>query len=155
MNSRANNIILVENKKLQEFHYVSHTLKSNGFPNHKHSFSFETNSVVSQQSSQLFQGFASIPYVHGISEPIKRIFAEVNIGVAMKSHFTLSSIFRKTKDPIDFEKKRGLVNQISCRDCDAGFIGETGRSVKTRKRVHMFVQLGISIRKSQLSVGMC
>ena len=52
----------------------------------------------------------------------------------MKLHFTLSSIFRKPKDPIDFEEKRGLVYQISCRDCDAIYIGETGRSVKTRKR---------------------
>ena len=65
---------------------------------------------------------------------MKRIFAEVGIGVAMKPHFTLPLIFRKPKDPIDFEKKRSLVYQIFCRDCDAIYIGETGRSVKTRKR---------------------
>ena len=116
---RANNIISNENKKLQEFHYVSDILKSIGFPSHKRSFSFKTNSVASQQSTQQFQGFASIPYVQGISEPIKRILAEVDIGAATKPHFTLSSIFRKPKDPIDFDEKRGLVYQISCRDCDA------------------------------------
>ena len=53
---------------------------------------------------------------------IKRILAEIGIGVAIKPHFTLSSIFRKPKDPIDFEEKRGLVYQISCRDCDAIYI---------------------------------
>ena len=88
--SRANNIISDENKKIQEFYHVSDILKSNGFPSHKRSFSFKTNSVASQQSNQQFQGFATVSYVQGISEPIKRILAEVGIRVAMKPHFTLS-----------------------------------------------------------------
>ena len=35
---------------------------------------------------------------------------------------------------INFEQKRGLVYQIFCRDCNAVYVGETGRSVRTRKR---------------------
>ena len=54
----------------------------------------------------------------------------------MKPHFTLFSIFRKPKNPTDFEEKRDLVYQISCRDCDVIYIGEAGRNVKTRKREH-------------------
>ena len=46
----------------------------------------------------------------------------------------LSSLFRKPKDVINFEQKRGLVYQISCRDCNAVYVGETGRGVRTRKR---------------------
>ena len=130
-----------ENKKIQEFHHVSDILKSNGFPSHKHSFSFKTNSVASQRSNQQFQGFA---------EPIKHILAEVGIRVAMKPHFTLSSIFQKPKDPIDFEEKRGLVYQISCHDCDAIYIGETGRSVKTRKREHVSAVRNFDPEKSAL-----
>ena len=68
----------------------------------------------------------------------------------MKPHFTLSSIFRKSKDPIDFEEKRGLVYQISCRDCDAIYIGETGRSVKTRKREHVGAVRNFDLEKSAL-----
>ena len=37
---------------------------------------------------------------------------------------------------INFEQKCGLVCQISCRDCNAVYVGETGRSVRTRKREH-------------------
>ena len=113
-------------------------------------FFFKTNSVASQQSTQQFQDFATIPYVQGISEPIKRILAEVGIRVAMKPHFTLSLIFRKSKDPIDFEEKRGLVYQISCRDCDAIYIGETGRSVKIRKREHVSAVRNFDPEKSAL-----
>ena len=45
-------------------------------------------------------------------------------------------MFRKPKDAINFEQKRGIVYQISCRDCTAVYVGETERSVRTRKRKH-------------------
>ena len=68
----------------------------------------------------------------------------------MKPHFTLSSIFRKPKDSIDFEEKRGLVYQISCRDYDAIYVGETGPSVKTRKREHVSAVRNFDSEKSAL-----
>ena len=68
----------------------------------------------------------------------------------MKPHFTLSSIFRMPKDPIDFEEKRGLVYQISCRDCDAIYIGETRCSVKTRKRKHASAVRNFDLENSAL-----
>ena len=67
----------------------------------------------------------------------------------MKLHFTLSSIFRKPRD-FDFEEKRGLVYQISCRDCDAIYIGETGCGVKTRKRKHVSAVWNFDPEKSAL-----
>ena len=67
-------------------------------------------------------------YVQGILEPIKSIFAEVGTVVAMNPQFTLTSIFEKSKDPIDSEKNQGLAFRISCRDCNAVYIGKTGRS---------------------------
>ena len=68
----------------------------------------------------------------------------------MKPHFTLSSVFRKPKNPIDLEEKRGLVYQISCRDCDGVYIDETGRSVKTRKREHASAIKDFDPKKSAL-----
>ena len=59
-------------------------------------------------------------------------------------------MFRKPKD-VNFEQKRGLVYQISCRDCNAVFVGETGRSVGTRKREHVDAIKTFNIKKSALS----
>ena len=75
--------------------------------------------------------------MQGVSEPIKRVLAQVNIGVASKPHCMLSSVFRKPKDRIVESEKSGLVYEIPCRDCDAIYIGETGRSLKTRKRKNL------------------
>ena len=95
--------------------------------------------------------FTSIPYVQGVCEPISRILTQVGIGVALKPHHTLSSLFRKPKDAINFEQKRGLVYQISCRDCNAEYVGETERSARTRKREHVDAVKTFNTKKSTLS----
>ena len=89
--------------------------------------------------------------MQSVSEPISRILTQVGMGVALKPHHTLSSLFRKSKDAINFEQKRGLVYQISCRDCIAVYVGETGRSFRTRKREHADAVKTFNTKKSALS----
>ena len=86
-----------------------------------------------------------------VSEHISRILTQVGIGAALKPHHTLSSLFRKPKDAINFKQKRGLVYQISCRDRNAVYVGETGRSGRTRKREHADAVKTFNTKKSALS----
>ena len=62
---------------------------------------------------------------------------QVGIGMALKPHHTLPSLFPKPKDVINFKQKRGLVYQICGRDCNAVRVDETERSVRTRKRKYV------------------
>ena len=71
--------------------------------------------------------------------------------MALKPHHTLSSLFRKPKDAINFEHKCSLVYQISCRDRNAVYVGETGRSVRTRKWEHADAVKTFNTKKSALS----
>ena len=96
----------------------------------------QTESYHGSQPPDTHYAFISIPYVQGVSEPIKKVLAQVDIEVALKPHRMLSSVFRKPKDRILESEKSGLVYEIPCRDCDAIYVGETGRSLKTRKREH-------------------
>ena len=93
----------------------------------------QTESHPRSQPPDSYSAFISIPYVQGVSEPIKRVLAQVGIRVALKPHCMLSSVFRKPKDRIVESEKSGLVYEIPCRDCDAVYIGETGRSLKNQK----------------------
>ena len=63
--------------------------------------------------------YTSIPYVQGVSKSIRRILTEVGIGVALKPHHMLSSLFRKPKDAINFEKKAwfGVSNFLPGLQC--------------------------------------
>ena len=92
---------------------------------------FFSKTTQNRNSSNNYTPFVFIPYVQGVSEPIKRVLAQVGIEVALKPYFTLSSVFRKPEDVICDEKKCGLVYKIPCRDCDAVYVGETGRSLST------------------------
>ena len=67
-----------------------------------------------------------VSYVQNLTEPIKIVLQQVGVEVAMKPVCVLSSIFCKPKDKVLDKEKPGLVCQISCRDCDAVYIGETG-----------------------------
>ena len=148
--SRANNITSNNEKNIEEFHQITKTLKNNGFPSNKCSFKKYMKNHNFRKTEKL-KRFTSIPYVQGVSEPISRILTQVGIGVALKPHHKLSSFFRKPKDVIYFEQKRGLVYQLSCRDCNAVYVGETGRSVRTRKREHADAVKTFNTKKSALS----
>ena len=50
---------------------------------------------------------------------------------------------------MESEKSR-LGFEIPCRDCDAVCIGETGRSLKTRKRKHFDAVKRMEVKKSAL-----
>jgi len=52
------------------------------------------------------------------------LLTQVGIGVALNTHLTLSSVFRKPKDVVSESDKSGLVYEISCCDCDAVYIGK-------------------------------
>ena len=71
--------------------------------------------------------------------------------MALKQHHTLSSLFCKPEDAINFEPKHGLVYQISCRDCNNVYVGETGCSVRTKKREHVNTVKTFNTKKSALS----
>ena len=148
--SRANCITSNNEKKIEEFHQITKTLKNNGFPSNKCSFKKYLKNHNFRKTEKL-KRFTLIPYVQGVSEPISRILIQVGIGVALKPHHTLSSLFGKPKDVINFEQKRGLVYQISCWDCNAVYVCETGRSVRTRKREHVDAVKTFNTKKSVLS----
>jgi hypothetical protein len=43
------------------------------------------------------KGYAIVPYICGVTEPIKRILSNCNIKVALKPYLTLGHIFTKRK----------------------------------------------------------
>ena len=148
--STANRITSNNEKKVEEFHQIIKTLQNNGFPNSKCSFKKYLQNHNIRKTEKL-KRFTSIPYVQGVSYSISRILTKVGIAVALTPHQTLSSLLRKRKDPINFEQKRGLMYQISCRDCNAVYVGETGRSVRTRKREHVDAVKTFNTKMSTLS----
>ena len=146
MYSRAEKIINNESNRKSELSKIQDTLQSNGFPT-----TICSNKLFSKTTqNRNYTTFVSIPYVQGVYEPIKRVLAQVGVEVTLKPYFTLSPVFRIPKDVICDEKKCGLVYEIPCRDCDAVYVGETGRSLSTRKKEHVKAVKEMNLQKSAL-----
>ena len=64
----------------------------------------EVTTSNSFDEKELATGFAIIPYIQGVTGPIKRIINSHNVKVAQKSFQTLWYIFAKPKDPIANEQ---------------------------------------------------
>ena len=68
----------------------------------------------------------------GTSETIARILQPHNIRVAHKPVTTLRRQVTNVKDKDKPEDRQGAVHKIKCFDCQATYIGETGRNLSTR-----------------------
>ena len=77
--SRAEKIINNESNRKSELSKIKDTLQSNGFPTPICSNTFFSKTTQNRNSSNNCTTFVSIPYVQGVSEPIKRVLAQVGI----------------------------------------------------------------------------
>ena len=91
--SRANRITSNNEKKIR-VPQNNKKLKNNRFPSSKCSFKKYLQNHSIRRIEKL-KRFTLIPYVQGVSETISRILTQFGIGVALKPHHTLSSLFRK------------------------------------------------------------
>ena len=78
----------------------------------------------------------TIPYIRGTSETIARVLQPYNIRVAHKPITTLRRLLTNVKDEDKPEERQGKAYKIKCCDCQATYIGETGRNLSTRLIEH-------------------
>ena len=87
----------------------------------------ERNTYVrpKDSSNNSYTTTATIPYVRRTSETIARLLRPYNIRVARKPMFTLRRLLTNVKG----KDVPGAVYKIECSDCQATYIGETGRNL--------------------------
>ncbi|CAH3144988.1 unnamed protein product [Pocillopora meandrina] len=100
-------------------------------------------------------GFPVIPYIQGVTEPIKRILNSHNVKVAQKPFQTLGHIFAKPKDPVTKEQRTDAIYSIPCNDCDHEYIGQTKRQFGTRLKEHQKAVFFCKKENSALSEYTC
>ena len=78
-----------------------------------------------------------IPYIRNLSESIRSVLIPLRIRTYFKPHQTLSQILVHPKDPVPPDQRKGVVYKIPCSDCGMTYVGQTGRTLKVRKKEHM------------------
>ena len=70
------------------------------------------------------------------SERIERVCRPLEIRATFKPRATLRKAMVQTKEPHPAWKKKGVVYQVLCAECDCAYIRETGRSLEKRLSEH-------------------
>ena len=72
-------------------------------------------------------GYIVIPYIQGLRESIKNVFAKYGIQTHFKGSKTLRQTLVRSKDQDPKEKKSGVIYSYQCGtiDCGEEYIGET------------------------------
>ena len=78
-----------------------------------------------------------LPYVKGMSEAIGRILNKVQIRVAHKPKNWKWKLLAGVKDPVDEVDRAGIVYALERNDCEHAYMGETGRSLRTRVKEYV------------------
>lgn len=88
---------------------------------------------VQQDKPQKYLG--SLTYLGAISDKVSKILFRNEIRVAYKTNNSLRQICNG-KDKLENNKKAGIYKLI-CDECNAVYIGQTGRNFQTRYKEHM------------------
>jgi len=81
--------------------------------------------------------YFTIPYVDGISERFEYFFKnESTINIAYTGLNKLNKFIRAQKDKLPLDSHSNVVYRIDCKDCEASYVGQIGRLLKTRINEH-------------------
>ena len=111
---------------------MKETLQQNGYPE----CFLSPQCTPSRKEKDDPRSRVTIPYIQGVSEAVTKILSDINVQVDMKPFRTLRRILSHPKDCIPNDDKSSIVYKISCRDCDASYVGETERALKTHVSEH-------------------
>ena len=82
------------------------------------------------------KGHVTLPYVAGVTEPISPRLCKAGVAAHSKPHKTIRQMLVAPKDKDSAEDVSGVVYNIKCKDCEAEYIGETGRALTERLKEH-------------------
>ena len=150
--NRALNLPSTAEGVRKELTHVSNALKSNGYPS-----AIISNILKKKSTSEVIPspeelvgmffkwsdppgphyGFAVLPYIKGVTEPLTRILNNNGIRATTRTVKTLQQEFASPKSRNPPDRQTNVVYKIPCADCTWNYIGEMGRCLYTRKKEHI------------------
>ncbi|KAJ8958500.1 hypothetical protein NQ318_002294 [Aromia moschata] len=140
---RLLNFPLSKERFEHEKQLIKNIAKSNGYSVHlidklirKHKFKRTLYNSTTFRRDTDNSKFASLPYEPKFTRGLDKIFKNININLVYNSKNKLQTLLGNPKDKINHNEKSGIY-EISCKDCDQKYIGQTKRSILTRFKEHM------------------
>ena len=123
--------------------FIKDVAKSNGYPVslvdkliRKRRFKETLRNSSTFQTERENSKFVSIPYEPRITRGLSKIFKNLDMTVVHSSGNKLQQLLGNPKDKIELNERSGIY-EISCKDCNLKYVGQTKRPIITRFKEHM------------------
>lgn len=125
----------------QERRHLQHTFEANGYPRRivqrtlkrrRRPETEEASNECEQEQTKLL----ILPYLKNTSEQIERTCRSLGVKAVFKSQGTLRQWLTKVKTARPELRKKDVIYEVPCKDCDSKYIGETGRNLQKRLSEH-------------------
>jgi hypothetical protein len=88
------------------------------------------------KSDNVKTSWFTIPYLPNVSEKFNNILRNSDTRLSFFSLNKLRKFIKVQKDPLPSSAISNVVYKISCCSCNASYVGQTGRQIKTRVSEH-------------------
>ena len=142
LHHRAQTLCSTEEAKLQEIEHLQRVLSISGYsksawvtatkPKPKTLSVPDTAPTTSPNTKKSI----TLPYFGPTSYEIARRIREAGVAVHLRPFNTIRSQLVHPKDKVERDDKCGTVYHIKCDNCDAHYVGETGRALGVRIKEH-------------------
>lgn len=96
----------------------------------------KTINLVYPTSTNKKCNFKTLTYIGTPTKKISHFLSKQNLSIAYKTNNKLSMFIKNNKEKTEKDKKSG-VYKLTCGTCDKCYIGQTGRTFKTRISEHL------------------
>ena len=96
------------------------------------------NNVHNDQKNRNDRGpsYFTVPYFDNVSNKFRDITRDIDVRISFFSLNKLNNIIKTHKDKLSHTSHSNIVYKINCNDCNASYVGQTGRQLNTRIKEH-------------------
>jgi len=102
----------------------------------KHSDGLVDSKSTSNECNAMEISYFNVPYVRNISEHFRYCVRDLDVKLSYTGIKNLRRFIKVGKDCLQKDSRNNIVYKINCKDCDASYVGQTGRLLRTRIKEH-------------------
>ena len=135
---RCNTICSTEEAKLQELEHLKKVLSVSGYTRSAWNAAsrHKPQTVPRDPQETRKKGHVTLPYVGQVTDSLARTIRKAGVAVHLRPYNITRQHLVHPKDKVTKEDKSGVIYQIKCGECEASYVGETGRQLKDRVSEH-------------------
>jgi len=92
----------------------------------------QNNQKISHLDDKIINSWFVIPYFSSYSEKFREVVSISDMRVAYYGVNKLKNIIKAHKDPLTNLCKKNVIYKLNCNNCEATYVGQTKRQLKTR-----------------------